>query len=290
MTISFSSVRILLTGFFFIFHLVAGYAQEQADSTLTDWEEESENIIIDDSLISPPFVGDEDDEASDTLYFSIKDDPGSLTDSSSIDLREVSDSLTATMKKDKAFWYVTGSTRKPEKPDNELTFMDKVLLVILSLLASSSFQKVIWFLLIIIAPLTIIWYLFQKRIGLFTSRNPATKKDVSGNGESEDIFSLDLDALTKQAETGGDYRAAIRFSYLRLLKELAENDMIQYAPSFSNAVYLEQLYERPYYREFSQLTRIYEYTWYGELPVSSEQYNSIQQDFFSFYKKARIFI
>lgn len=289
MTISFSFIRAFLTSLFFILHLVGGYAQYRTDTTFVDWEEDSADIIID-SMISPPFVENEDYEVPDTLYFSGKDDPASFTDSSIIDLREVPDSLTAALKNDKAFWYLSDSSDKSNKPDNELTFMDKVWFFILTLLSSSSFQNIIWFLLVIIAPLTIIWYLFQKRIGLFTSRNPTAIKDLSGNGESEDIFSLDLDTLTKNAETAGDYRTAIRFSYLRLLKELAKNDEIQYMPSFSNTVYLEQLYERPYYGEFSRLTRIYEYTWYGELPVTSEQYNSIHQDFFSFYKKARIFI
>lgn len=88
----------------------------------------------------------------------------------------------------------------------------------------------------------------------------------------------------------GEYRLAIRFSYLQLLKTFSENGLISYGTDTTNSEYLAQLYSRPCYRDFFNVTRSYEYAWYGEIPVNKQQYESVVSDFSSLYQKAGLSI
>jgi len=82
-----------------------------------------------------------------------------------------------------------------------------------------------------------------------------------------------------------NYRLAIRLSYLHLLKVFSQNGMIEYRTDATNMEYLMQLYSQPYYKKFFQVTRDYEYAWYGEVDVTKAQYDGVQKEFNDLYLK-----
>ena len=62
--------------------------------------------------------------------------------------------------------------------------------------------------------------------------------------------------------------------YLRLLKKMSEQKIIQYTQDRTNFDYLLQLHSTQYYNEFFRLTRNYEFTWYGQFEVDETVFRS----------------
>jgi hypothetical protein len=70
--------------------------------------------------------------------------------------------------------------------------------------------------------------------------------------------------------------------FLRLLKEMAEKNIIQYKQDRTNLDYLLQLQPTGYYHDFFRITRNYEYSWYGLFDISEDAYNKVKNDFTQF--------
>jgi hypothetical protein len=96
----------------------------------------------------------------------------------------------------------------------------------------------------------------------------------------ENIHELNFTDALAQAETAGNLRLAVRLGYLELLKQLTDRDFIAWQPDKTNQTYLHELAaSRPTARPaFAELTRQFEYAWYGELPVSAALYRQVRAD------------
>jgi hypothetical protein len=96
----------------------------------------------------------------------------------------------------------------------------------------------------------------------------------------ENIHELNFTDALAQAEAAGNLRLAVRLGYLQLLKQLTDRDFIAWQPDKTNQTYLHELAaSRPTARPaFAELTRQFEYAWYGELPVSAALYQQVRAD------------
>ncbi|MGI4833867.1 MAG: DUF4129 domain-containing protein [Janthinobacterium lividum] len=90
----------------------------------------------------------------------------------------------------------------------------------------------------------------------------------------EDIHALDFGAALAQAEAAGQLRLAVRLGYLQLLKQLTDQHLIDWQPDKTNQAYLRELAAaRPDLRPaFAELTRQFEYVWYGEWALGAASY------------------
>lgn len=128
--------------------------------------------------------------------------------------------------------------------------------------------------------IVLIWYLSSSNVGFFRRKDSTTKVEETGEEEMpEDIFAINYQKEIDKAVAAGNYRLAIRLQYLRLLKNMAERNIISYRQDKTNFEYLFEMQQRPYYKEFFSITRHYEYSWYGKFNVSSEAYAVIQSGF-----------
>jgi hypothetical protein len=95
---------------------------------------------------------------------------------------------------------------------------------------------------------------------------------------SENIHELDFPTQLREAEEAGNLRLAVRLGYLALLKQLSDGNLITWQPDKTNQTYLRELAsERPALRvPFAELTRQFEYVWYGELPLTPTQYAEVR--------------
>ncbi|GAA4508731.1 hypothetical protein GCM10023172_41310 [Hymenobacter ginsengisoli] len=96
----------------------------------------------------------------------------------------------------------------------------------------------------------------------------------------ENIHELDFPAAIAEAEATGNHRLALRLGYLQLLKQFTDRDFIAWQPDKTNQAYLHELAAsypsaRP---AFAELTRQFEYSWYGELAVSPDLYQRVRAD------------
>ena len=95
----------------------------------------------------------------------------------------------------------------------------------------------------------------------------------------ENIHELDFNQTIAQAEAAGNRRLALRLGYLQLLKQLTDRDFIAWQPDKTNHDYLRELAARyPTARPaFAELTRQFEYVWYGELPLTATGYRTARE-------------
>lgn len=107
-----------------------------------------------------------------------------------------------------------------------------------------------------------------------------SKRRINGYDVTEnDIKQMDFPALINATREAGDYRAAVRYHYLWLLREMADREMIQWHTDKTNSDYLRELKDEALKREFEFLSYIYDYSWYGEFELDQTGYERAEAAF-----------
>ncbi|MEE9407469.1 MAG: hypothetical protein V3V28_05285 [Polaribacter sp.] len=102
--------------------------------------------------------------------------------------------------------------------------------------------------------------------------------------EDEDIHEIDIEALLKDAISKQEYRLAIRYYYLSVLKGLSSKKIIDYHKDKTNSEYLFEIENQETRRQFSYLSYVYSYVWYGEFPIDEIKFKSVESKYKSFLK------
>ncbi|EDP70320.1 hypothetical protein FBALC1_06173 [Flavobacteriales bacterium ALC-1] len=102
---------------------------------------------------------------------------------------------------------------------------------------------------------------------------------VSITEEEQIIKHEDIPALIKEAIKQKNYRLAIRYYYLLSLKHLTENETISWQPQKTNEDYIKEIDKTNLKDSFKNITRIYDYVWYGEFGVDALKFEALKQPF-----------
>jgi large-conductance mechanosensitive channel len=102
--------------------------------------------------------------------------------------------------------------------------------------------------------------------------------------EDEDIHEVDLAVLLKHAIEHKNFRLAIRYYYLMSLKSLSTKNIIEYHKDKTNSEYLFEIENSEMRSQFSYLSYVYSYVWYGEFPVDEVRFTKAQLKYQSFLK------
>ena len=199
------------------------------------------------------------------------------------------------MQDDDAFWYANGTAKKGkieaqprrEEANGKHVKGERQQSNYTPLTRSGWFQTLMWIIIVAGFAGAIIWYLADSKVGLFRKKSREIATVTDNEEMPEDIFAINYQKEIDKAASQGNYRLAIRLMYLRLLKNLAEKNIIQYKQDRTNLDYLMQLHPTTHYKEFFRITRHYEYSWYGKFDVSNEAYGIIRTDFDQFEKTTR---
>ena len=109
------------------------------------------------------------------------------------------------------------------------------------------------------------------------------KKKWSANSNEEEVEEqADLTNLISDAEQNGDFRLAARYRYVQLLQEMDSRQLIRMHADRTNWDYVSQLGAHPLNAKFKYLTYAYEYVWYGEFQLNSDQYAQLKTKFETF--------
>ncbi len=108
-----------------------------------------------------------------------------------------------------------------------------------------------------------------------------TEKLIS---EEEDIDEMDIDKLLANAIKNKAYRLATRYYYLSLLKSLTHQKHIAYHKDKTNSEYVFEIENKEIRKQFSYLSYIYSYVWYGEFSVDEGKFEIIESKYQSFFK------
>ena len=98
------------------------------------------------------------------------------------------------------------------------------------------------------------------------------------------IESLDLDALVEEALGEGNYRLAVRYRFLKILKLLSQRELIQWHFEKTNQDYMEELAHEPLQQEFRKASYLFENIWYGLQPIDEMGYHKVGHRFDSLNK------
>ena len=233
-----------------VFTPVSIAARQSQDSDHTTGQQEA----VPDSLNEyQPY--NEDEQEEDTLFFSGKEDPASLYDSTIIRNRFVPDSVTQSLKRDKAFWYAGKDKRAGNEKKASHSLWEKIWEGIFTIAGSPLFRQVMWLLMLALFAAAVIWFLVQNKMSLFGSGRVTAFPVQEKEGEVDDIFTANLQEAAAAAAAKGDFRLAIRFDYLHLLKVFSQNGLIRYRAGATNSEYLTTLHAHPCYKDFLHATR-----------------------------------
>ena len=132
--------------------------------------------------------------------------------------------------------------------------------------------------LLVLIALFIIFKLLNTDITRLFYKNKGIT-DIVVNELQEDINTLDFDSLIEKYSGIKDYRMAVRYYYLKLLKSLNDKELISWRINKTNRDYLHELQSSPHYGAFGKLSFFYEYIWYGDFVVTTEQFDIISRQF-----------
>ncbi|WP_405604878.1 hypothetical protein [Polaribacter sp. Asnod1-A03] len=105
--------------------------------------------------------------------------------------------------------------------------------------------------------------------------------------EDEDINETDIDVLLQKAIYNKEYRLAIRYYYLSVLKTLSNKKLIDYHKDKTNSEYLLEIENTSTRKEFSYLSYVYSYVWYGEFSIDESQFKLVENKYQSFKKSLK---
>ena len=98
----------------------------------------------------------------------------------------------------------------------------------------------------------------------------------------EDIHKINFDDLIADAIYKRDYRKAVRLHFLKLLKELTDNNLIKWQIDKTNNDYSIELAKGKYSSKFKELALMYEYVWYGDFQLDESNFKSTIEKFKEF--------
>lgn len=124
----------------------------------------------------------------------------------------------------------------------------------------------------------IIWLFIRLNPGASILNDPK-KPEVYFSEEEEIIHSKDISELIEMAINNGEYRLAVRYYYLQLLKQLNEAEIINYEYQKTNAEYLAEINEEHIKAPLKRIMRLYDFIWYGNFPVTPEDFSRVQESF-----------
>ncbi|MEM0517072.1 MULTISPECIES: DUF4129 domain-containing protein [Aequorivita] len=137
-------------------------------------------------------------------------------------------------------------------------------------------------------PYLIIFAIVVFVIWLFYKLNPGAsffkskeKPDVFLSEEEKIIKSKNIKQLIEKALADKNYRLAVRYYYLLILKKLTEAELINYEFDKTNSEYFAEITSEEINFGFKKATLLYDYIWYGNFAVTEENYLKAQKTFVS---------
>ena len=179
------------------------------------------------------------------------------------------------------------TTIKPKEP-----LMDKIMRKIRRILESifgemdpikaGNITQTIFRILAIIVIAFILYFLIRFLVGkeggfFFGKRNK--KLEISDTDLHENIHEINFPESIAQFERQKDFRSAIRYQFLFVLKKLADKKLIDWNPENTNRDYLYQLKTENHKQKYTQLAYVFDHVWYGEFLINEDQYQGFKKQF-----------
>lgn len=128
-------------------------------------------------------------------------------------------------------------------------------------------------------------YLIVKAImndeGRWVFGKSSDKKVINYDEIEKNLQLVDFEKLIKEALKSGENRLAIRYHYLWLLKKMAAKEIIEWDVEKTNSDYIYEIKSAKLKEEFTYLSYLYNYIWYGEFQLEE---NTLEKAIKAFQK------
>jgi hypothetical protein len=145
--------------------------------------------------------------------------------------------------------------------------------------------KTIAFVLSIALLLSVLVYLILK-----TGKSTTVRREGRASAaEWEEAWNLDVEQaenLFDKAVGEGNFRLAIRLSYLSNLRLLIDRQLVKPSPEKTNKEYARELQSASLAPLFRQITRVYETVWYGEANPDRTAFDKVIPAFYEMQERA----
>ncbi|MEQ7798520.1 hypothetical protein ABDJ41_01805 [Pedobacter sp. ASV1-7] len=118
---------------------------------------------------------------------------------------------------------------------------------------------------------------------IFSRKSKAV--DVPYDEAMENIHEIDFNEEINKAVFNGNYRLAVRLLYLRSLKLLSDQELINWQPEKTNQTYIDEIEDFERKQDFKMLTLRFEYIWYGDFSIDKEMFKALKGSFERFNVK-----
>lgn len=139
--------------------------------------------------------------------------------------------------------------------------------------------KLIFYGLIIVAVVYFIVRAIMNGEGRWVFGKRSDKKLIEHEDVETNIHIVDFDALISEATISNDYRLAIRYQYLNMLKKMSNHEIISYDPEKTNLDYTYEIKNDRLREQFQYASYLYNYIWYGEFIIDKTQYDNASDSF-----------
>jgi len=147
---------------------------------------------------------------------------------------------------------------------------------------------ILWFILRIL-PYILLGILIVLLLRFFlkvNSRNilygEQKRAEIYLTDEEQIIKNEDINALIADAVKQENYRLALRYYYLLTIKELSAHHIIDWQQQKTNDDYIQEIKTSALQAQFSTITKIYNYVWYGGFEVDALKFESLKLEFINF--------
>ncbi len=134
--------------------------------------------------------------------------------------------------------------------------------------------KLLFFILIIAAVVYIIVRVILNKEGRWFFRKKKEEANELNYEIGENIQEVNFEVLIQEALINKDYRLAVRYNYLLLLKKLDQNNIITYDSQKTSYDYQVALEGTSYATGFNKATYYFTYIWYGEFSIDKTEYET----------------
>lgn len=95
----------------------------------------------------------------------------------------------------------------------------------------------------------------------------------------EYIHETDLERFLREALAAANWPLAVRLYFLQAIKQLSEKEAIAWSKEKTNRDYLREMSGHLLGAQFRNATRQYERVWYGNQPLSAEEFARLEPEF-----------
>ncbi len=95
----------------------------------------------------------------------------------------------------------------------------------------------------------------------------------------DNIHKIDFEKEIKTAIKNQNFRLATRFLYLKLLKVLNEIEYIRWQADKTNSSYQHELKNTNISNSFKNLSKMYEYSWYGHFDLNHAEFEQLSKEY-----------